>query len=287
VGSDYGGSVRLPSHCCGIVGIKPTSGRVPRTGHIFPFGGMLDAFQQIGPMARFVDDLALLLPILAGPDWIDPMIVPMPLRDPREVAVGELRVAFHTDNGILTPTPETAETIRAAASALERAGAQVEEVRPTGIEATYQIVMGLWFADGGATVRRLLREAGTEETSLPAAAATDALSAEKLDALHQRWDTLRSTMLAFLEDWDVILSPVNAAPALPHDESMGPGMTRYSYTMTYNLIGWPGAVVRGGTSPEGLPLGVQVVTRPWREDVSLAVARHLEEALEGFRPPAL
>ncbi len=68
---------------------------------------------------------------------------------------------------------------------------------------------------------------------------------------------------------------------------MGPGLTRYSYTMTYNLTGWPAAVVRGGTSPDELPIGVQVVAQPWREDVALAVAEHLEDALGGFRRPAL
>ena len=66
IGSDFGGSIRLPAHCCGIAGIKPSSGRVPRTGHIYPFGGVLDSFQQIGPLARSVDDLALLLPLLSG-----------------------------------------------------------------------------------------------------------------------------------------------------------------------------------------------------------------------------
>lgn len=287
IGSDYGGSIRLPSHCCGTAGIKPTSGRVPRTGHIFPFGGLLDSFQQIGPLARFVDDLAYLLPILSGPDGIDPMIVPVPLRDPKAVDVRALRVAFHTDNGILTPTPETAETVRAAARALEGAGAHVEETRPTGIEATYEIITGLWSADGGASTRRLLREAGTEETSLDVGGADQAYSAGERDALQHRWDSFCSSMLAFLESWDVILSPVNASPALPHGESMGPGLTRCSYTMTYNLTGWPAAVVRGGTSPDELPIGVQVIAHPWREDVALAVAGHLEDALGGFRRPAL
>ena len=96
IGSDYGGSIRLPAHCCGITGIKPTSGRVPRTGHALPFGGLLDSFQQLGPLARCVDDLNLLLPLIAGPDWIDPAIVPMPLSDPAGVELKKLRIAFHT-----------------------------------------------------------------------------------------------------------------------------------------------------------------------------------------------
>ncbi|HJS72705.1 MAG TPA: amidase, partial [Vicinamibacteria bacterium] len=100
IGSDYGGSIRLPCHFCGVAGIKPTMGRVPRTGHIYPFGGLLDSAQQIGPIARSVDDIALLLPILSGPDGIDPAIVPMPLSSPSTVALSGLKVAFHTDNGI-------------------------------------------------------------------------------------------------------------------------------------------------------------------------------------------
>lgn len=99
MGSDTGGSVRLPAHFCGIAGIKPTSGRVPRTGHIVPFGmGALDSLTQIGPMARYVEDLALALPIISGPDWRDPAIVPMPLGDPGAIDLKSLRVAVHTCN---------------------------------------------------------------------------------------------------------------------------------------------------------------------------------------------
>ena len=113
IGSDYGGSIRLPAHFNGIAGIKPTHGRVPRTGHIFPFGGTHDWFQQIGPFGRYVDDLVLLLPILAGPDYIDPAIVPMPLGETGGVDLDTLRVGFHVDNGIRTPTLETQAIVRA------------------------------------------------------------------------------------------------------------------------------------------------------------------------------
>ncbi|MBI3327509.1 MAG: amidase, partial [Nitrospinae bacterium] len=113
IGSDTGGSIRLPAHFCGIAGIKPTSGRVPRTGHVVPFGmGAVDALTQNGPMARYVEDLALTLPIIAGDDWRDPAIVPMPLGDPNAINVKGLRVAMHTDNGVMAPTPETAVAVR-------------------------------------------------------------------------------------------------------------------------------------------------------------------------------
>ena len=93
-------------------------------------------------------------------------------------------------------------------------------------------------------------------------------------------------MLSFLKDYDVILCPVNAFPALPHG-SVGENLQAFSYTMTYNLTGWPDAVVRGGASSEGLPIGVQIVAHPWREYVALAVAQHLETALGGWQRPPL
>ena len=134
IGSDYGGSIRLPAHFNGIAGIKPTHGRVPRTGHIFPYGGTHDSFQQIGPFGRYVDDLVLLLPILAGPDNVDPAIVPMPLGDPADVDVRALRVGFHVDNGIRTPTPETQAVVRAAAATMEALGA------PGGVFVTVTVL---------------------------------------------------------------------------------------------------------------------------------------------------
>ena len=282
IGSDYGGSIRLPAHFNGIAGIKPTHGRVPRTGHIFPFGGTHDAFQQIGPFGRYVDDLVLLLPILAGPDNIDPAIVPMPLGAPGDVELSTLRVGFHVDNGISTPTAETQAVVREAAAALADVGARVDESRPEGIEESFNIGFGVFGADGRAAVRRLLRGAGTTEASIATEGA--GVPADELDALLTAWYDMRSRMHGYLEDHDVILCPVNAGPAVRHG---GTNLPDYSYTMTYNATGWPGVVVRGGTSPEGLPIGVQVVAAPAREDVALAVAAHLEEALGGFQPPPM
>jgi amidase len=287
IGSDYGGSIRLPAHCTGIAGIKPTSGRVPRTGHAFPFGGLLDAFQQLGPMAQHVTDLSLLLPIVAGPDWIDPYVVPMPLGDPAAVKLRDLRVAFHTDNGIQSPTPAISKVVTAAASVLSDAGARVEETRPTGIESSYDVMMNAWNRCDAPLVKQLLRGAGTsrEETTLRWVFEIPAATDEQIVDAVTRTDRCRSQMLSFMEDFDVILCPVNAVPAMAHRSEDGEDLRPFSYTMTYNLTGWPGAVVRGGTSPEGLPIGVQIVARPWREDVALAVARLLERELGGFQAP--
>lgn len=287
VGSDYGGSIRLPAHFCGIAGIKPSAGRVPRTGHVYPFGGIQDSFQQVGPLARYVDDLTLILSVIAGTDWVDPGVVPLPWRSPEAVDLRALRIAFHTDNGIMTPTPETVQTIQAAAKALSDGGVSVEEARPPGIEQTFEL-LPIYFWDGGAAVRRLLREAGTSEHTLRAFTDSKPLSADALDALIAKWYAFQSRMLGFLEDFEVILSPVNAFPAMPHERvNTAEVSPAFSYTFTYNFTGWPAAVVRGGTSPEGLPIGVQIVSRPAREDVALAVAKYLETTLGGYQPPTI
>ncbi len=283
IGSDYGGSIRLPAHYSGITGIKPTHGRVPRTGHIFPFGGTHDSFQQIGPLARHVEDLFLILEIIAGPDNVDPAIVPMPLGDPTQIDLASLRVGFHTNDGISTPTPETQAVVRAAASAMENAGARVDESRPECIERSFEVGVQVWSANGEATTRRLLREAKTTEFSIDVTGGP-ALDAEALDRLMADWFAVRSEMSGYFENHDVILCPVNAKPAELHGTTLLPD---FSYTVSYNVTGWPAAVVRGGTSPEGLPIAVQIVASPAREDIVLAVAAHLESALGGFQPPSL
>jgi amidase len=287
IGSDTRGSIRLPAHFNGIAGIKPTSGRVPRTGHIVPWGlGAVDALTQLGPLARYVEDLVLTLPIIAGVDWSDPAIVPMPLGDPQAVPLKGLRVALYTHNGILAATPDTVATIHQAATALTEAGALVHEDRPALLERAAELCNTLSAADGQAWVRRLLQWAGTTvihprlqrrlEEATP-------LSVDAFTALLEEVDWLRSAMLAFLQPYDMILCPVCAFPAPPH----GTTLSLISYTDVYNLTGWPGAVVRGGTSSEGLPIGVQIVAQPWREDVALAVGQCLEAALGGWQRPPL
>jgi len=292
MGSDTGGSIRLPAHFSGIAGIKPTSGRVPRTGHIVPFGmGAVDSLTQIGPMARYVEDLYPLLRVISGPDWRDPAMVPMPLGDPIQVGLGTLRIAVHTDNGIMAPTAETAEAVEAAAAAMADAGAHVEMEAPGPLDRTYELARRLFSADGRAGIERRLEAAGTTEVHEWLSERVDdsePIPVREYTALLEEVDRFRSEMLGFMEQFDVIVCPTCSFPAPPHGRTLDEDMRiGFSYTSTYNLTGWPGAVVRGGTSPEGLPIGVQVVARPWREDVALAVARHLQSALGGWKAPSL
>ncbi|MGD0223830.1 MAG: amidase [Terriglobia bacterium] len=291
LGSDAGGSVRFPAHCTGIASIKPTSGRVPRTGHFPGPGGLLDALWQIGSLARYVEDLALVLPVISGVDEQDPAIVPMSLGDPRAIDLGRLRVAFHTDNGIVAASVDIGEVVKKAAVVLAEAGVTVEELRPPAIEQTYEIYLGLFTADGGAGIESLLKEVGTCRVHPLMQRVLElqhqgAKSVAELGAVVGRWDALRREMLSFISNYDVLLCPVCSFAGMAHGSTYD-RLSSFSYTMTSNLTGWPAAVVRGGTTQEGLPLGVQIVARPWREDVALGVAQFLQEALGGWQRPPL
>ncbi|MBN1579474.1 MAG: amidase [Anaerolineae bacterium] len=291
IGSDTGGSIRVPAHFNGIAGIRPTSGRVPRTGHMPPPGGAMEALTQLGPLARTVQDLIVILPIIAGIDWRDPAIVPIALSDPGEVDLAGLSVAFHTDNGIATPVPEIRATVEAAARALDGAGLAVVRARPPGIEQAAPLWSEWITADGGAGIRALLQMCGTDEPHpwtqrLIDHARAGQITVAEFGGLLARLDMFRSQMLSFIQQHDLILCPVSAHPALPHGAAVE-NVLYFSYTFTYNLTGWPAVVVPVGATAEGLPIGVQVVARPWREDVALKVAQFLENTFGGWRRPPL
>ena len=291
IGSDTGGSIRAPAHVTGIAGIKPNSGRVPRTGHVIDYTmGPIDSYTQNGPMARYVEDLSLILPIISGPDWIDPAIVAMPLGDPTDVNLSGLRVAFHTDSpGFEPPDQDTRDTLQAAVNALTVTVASIEEDIPQPLSRVPDLNDRTSEGDGGAGTRRLLDKIGATDISPRLTKWLDEaklIPTEEFTKALEDLDQYRSDMLQFMRDYDVIISPTTAQPAQPHGEySKEEGYA--IYTHPYNLTGWPATVVRCGALSEGLPIGVQVVARPWREDVSLAVAAFLETALGGWQKPPI
>ncbi len=290
LGTDTGGSIRVPAGFCGIAGLKPSSGRVPRTGHIIHhLLGATESLTTVGPLARYVEDLALVLPIIAGPDWIDPAIVPMPIDDPTNVDLSGVRVASFADIGTVSPTAEVEATVDAAANALKDAGVTVTEDRPAPLAERDELRM--LTADGGAGIQRLLDAAGTTQPHPRIermAATAEALEVGDYTAMLESVDAFRSEMLSFMENYDALLCPVRPFPALPHGESMSREMSPSgSYTSAFNTTGWPGAVVRAGTSPEGMPIGVQLITRPWTEAVALALAQVVETALGGWQKPPI
>jgi len=282
LGSDAAGSVRLPAHYCGISSLKPTSGRLSRAGHVPSSGGWLEMVWQIGPMARHVEDLWTMMPILLGPDSRDRTVLPMPYGDPEQVNLSDLRIAFFTDNGIVPPDADTDTAVRHAVTRLAPEVMSVEERRPEGIEESYDLEMKMIGPDGGDGLRRYLEQIGSVKTHplLDGWIAKLEPYRTGIDGFAAYWaslDLFRERMFAFFAGYDAILSPVAGQPAILHGTSLEDTVFRgFSYTMTHNLTGWPAAVVRCGTSKEGLPIGVQIAAHPWREDVALTLARAIE-----------
>jgi len=260
---------------------------VSKSGHAISYRGILESWTQVGPMARFVEDLVLVLPLVSGVDGRDPHAAPAPLLDPGRVDVRGLRVVLFTDNPLRTPTPETVSTVEAAAAALRTAGARVDRQKPPGLDDATELWHKIVFADGGAWLRRLLQAAGTPGTgSLGEIPSNQEVPAGQLTHLVEQLDEVRSQLLRFMQGVDLILCPVMAMPAVHHGGSAKPGYAD-GYNEPHNITGWPVAVVRAGASPEGLPIGVQLVAQPWREDVALAAARVVEAASGGWKAPPL
>jgi amidase len=269
LGSDSGGSIRYPAHCCGIAGLKPTNGRVPLTGHFPRINPLADPRTQIGPMARRVEDLALVLPIIGGPDYRDASVIPVPLEDWTRVNVADLTIAMYMEFPDASPTAGTVATVGAAAAALRDAGADVEGATPPRIEEAFEITRAYWRRPESHSWREW--ETTQEHTLTP----------DEIERSIFAWDRLRRDFLNFMRRFDAIICPTAASPA-----GIGPASeTDFIYTLPFSLTGYPCISVRAGTSAEGLPIGVQVVARPWRDDVALAVASEIEARLGGWQPP--
>jgi len=289
VGGDLGGSIRVPSHCTGIAGLKPTLGRIPLTGYFPGPFGVVTLLATAGPMARTVKDLALTYPLLCGPDSEDANVADAIVRAPGEVDLSTLRIAYHKDNGVFPPTFETAATVQKAAEAMQGVAASVEEARPDGLDESFEIMLGLLGADGGAGFELLTAMCETKERSpflniLLEALQPMTLTSAQFGGLLVRRDMYRARVARFFTCHDVILCPAAAFPAQPHGEAVA-RVNAFSYTMAHNVSGCPGVVVRCGTSQEGLPIGVQVVADRWQEHVALRVAAHLEEVFGGWQKP--
>ncbi len=293
LGSDTGGSIREPAHLCGVAGIKPTSGRAPRTGHIIPYAiGVLDSLTQIGPIARYVEDLELALNLICGPDGLDPSVVPMPLPASAEVELGDLRIAYYTENGIVPLDKEIDRVIQDTVTTLDQQGLKIEQNTLPNMPRMADLLSQLRIAATGAAARKLLKKYGTtqpgpdldryfENSNLSTTATVNTSLLESIDEV-------RSDALVFMQDYDAIICPPSHALARPHGASVADNYEKWSYITLQNLLGWPAAVVRAGTSGSGkLPIGVQIVASPWREDIVLALAKIIEAQMGGYQPPEI
>jgi Asp-tRNA(Asn)/Glu-tRNA(Gln) amidotransferase A subunit family amidase len=304
VGSDGGGSIREPAHFCGICGLKPTPGRVPSTGHFPKSGGPFALLGVVGPMARTIEDVRTLFEAMTGWDDGDPWAAPVPLREIDETALGDVNVGFFEDDGRTPVTEETREAVRHAALLLMTRGFHVDAFRPDGLEEARQWWWELFGTAGGMILGPMLLESalrGRESEVSPILREfrgwTNAEPGHSGDSLLAAWlgrDAVREKILLQMRKFPVLICPTAAIPAFRHGERewQVEGKTvkyldAWSYCEWFNLVGFPAVVVPMGYSKDGLPIGVQIVGRPWEEELVLAVAAKLEEERGSWQAPPL
>src|SRR6267378_280537 len=290
VGSDGGGSIRVPAHFCGICGLKPTPGRIPATGHFPPGAGAFSWIGVVGPMARTIADVRLLFEVMAGPDPGDALSSPVPTRSYNQVDSRSLRVGILESPALGTATPETHAAVQRAAKLLADQGFTVEPFPLDGLDRALE----LWWFFFGPVIGLLLSKAvaGKEDQISPMlreylAQATPGrpITLDSfIEACAER-DLLRARILRQMQEVPILLSPVSSGPAFLHGSGNYLPGTGYLDTMRYsqwlNLTGFSGASVPLGLSNEGLPIGVQIIGRPFEDELVLSVA----EAMERTRGP--
>jgi Asp-tRNA(Asn)/Glu-tRNA(Gln) amidotransferase A subunit family amidase len=298
VGSDGGGSIRVPAHYCGICGLKPTPGRVPSTGHFPPGAGLLNWLGVVGPMARTVADVRALFEVMAGPDPGDALSAPVPLKTGAHQNLKGLRVGLLESDALSKATPETDAAVTRAAAFLQAQGMFVEPFPLSGLDRALEI----WWFFFGSLVAYLFRptlEGHMDEISpilceyLAYAASEKPITMDEIIENCAQRDIVRADILRQLQNVPILLSAVSTKPAFRHGEGtyrVGADQC-YRETMRHsqwlNLAGFPGATVPVGLSPEGLPIGVQVIGHPHEDELVLNVAEQIEQARGPWRPPPL
>ncbi len=252
LGSDSGGSIRVPAAWCGVAGLKPSYGRVPGTGHYPEIGLHQDGRTVIGPIAPGVRQLIAALRVIAGPDGKDGACAPVPLRDPEHLDPRARKVAVVHGEGPWRPAGSTGAAVERAAGILLRRGCVVlDEPFPVHLEESLEITRDHW--------------------------ARASLSGARLERHLQAWDHFTRRANRAAASCDVILGPTVADVApLRRDLTA----EDYVFTLPWSLLGWPAVTVPVGTDPAtGLPLAVQVAARHWDDHIALAVAGWIEADL--------
>jgi Asp-tRNA(Asn)/Glu-tRNA(Gln) amidotransferase A subunit family amidase len=296
-GSDGGGSIRVPAHFCGIYGLKPTPGVIPRTGHWPPCLASAGFSALVGPMARNARDLQVLLEVTAGPDDHDPAACPAPMRSLEGEDLRGFQIGYLEDDGVRPVTGETRQAIQKAAQAFRDLGFVVE---PFVID-DFEKIRGLWSVFFGgvasALTKQMLEGHHAElhpfvEQLMPRADQARFPAFEDFLGMWVERDILRGKLLEKMGPRCALLTPVAATPAFRHGErqwtidgrAVGYPET-FSYTQIFNLLSNPAVIAPVGRSAEGLPIGVQIVGRHFEDALIVEIARRLGEALGEWRRP--
>lgn len=301
IGSDLSGSIRVPAHFCGIVGLKPTSGRVPMDGHLPPATGPFTVGAVVGPMARTVADVRLLFGVIADPTQFE---LSRHSLGSEKFSAGSslsslegLNIAWHVNDGVAPVTEETSRAVKAVAAVLSGAGAETIESVPPGASEGSRLWIELFSEASIDQLREFYGgredEAGPAVNSLLAATRESPAGAmETLAAAMNERERRRGELLQWMERTSVIIAPVGSTTAFVHGtrrvDVNGQAISvfrAFSYCQTYNVFGLPSVSVPAARSLEGLPLGVQIIGRPYEEEVVLSVAAIVERELGGWQMP--
>jgi fatty acid amide hydrolase 2 len=303
LGSDIGGSIRIPAFCCGVFGHKPSRGLVPGTGSWPPVDDGTRPLFTHGPLARSAEDLMPLLRVLAGPDGIDPLVGDVALGDPAEVSLAGLPVVLIDEGWPFVASDDLLRAREQAAGALAAVGALVQRRRMPALRRAVESYVTTLARSSGTAARDVLFEAGA--TALhwramlrrggPHTVATRLLLiAERAQArVPHRWaerlisagQSIADELTAAIGD-GVLLEPPLATTAPRHGRTVGRPWW-LAHVVPFNLAGLPVTQTPLGLDRDGLPLGVQVVAGPGRDHVCIAVALELERVFGGWVPPAL
>jgi len=308
IGTDIGGSIRVPAHYCGIFGHKPTYGLLPNYGDPATSSAAGTDIAALGPLARSSSDLAVALDILAGPDPDETaMTITLPM--PRFTSLKELRVAVWAEQPGQVTDHETTAKLLELASALEREGVTVSRTARPAFDPTdaYHLYLQLLDAGwSGSSSEQVIANKRKRAAALPAGArSADDIMVRMVDVTHRAWLGLnekrfqwRRAWSAFFREWDVLLCPVIATAALPHrqdGETWDRRITIDGSQIAYNdMLFWPGltcgyhlpgTVAPMGSTKAGLPLGVQIAGPIYGDRSTIEAASLLEQAWMGFKPP--
>ena len=296
IGTDIGGSIRVPSSFCGVYGHKPSFGIIPTYGYLdnpTSHRNVAD-INVFGPIARCVDDLELLLGLLAGPSPDDAPGWRLDLPAPRAIELGSFRVAAWLDDDFAPVDPAVRDVMSAAVDALEHAGARIDHDRRPDIDPRRAAREGLTLISAATAI------SDSDDENSAASAGGRGLDHRDWDVLHRRRGETRQRWSEFFADVDVLLCPVTVVPPFRHVHA--PEGPNWAYATLADhgdrhysdLIGWsaligsaylPVTVPPIGRTSDGLPVGIQVVAPYLHDHTSLAFARCMAEVLGGYEPP--
>ncbi|MGC1398359.1 MAG: amidase [Candidatus Binatus sp.] len=298
MGSDYRGSIRVPAHFCGIVGLKPTWGTIPGNGHMAPSIAApppIAHMATIGPMARYVDDLTLAYNIVKGQHHSAPYTVPTADAHPENVDLKKVRCAIFTDACNVPVTSDIRAAIDRAGRELQKMGIVVEAVKPP-VDDGERLWWAYQSADGGQLALEELGEAVklSRERLRSVMVAGEAKSAAEFFKIAIERDAWRVQLAEFMERYPIILGPTFCVTAFKHGATeVEINGNKYPHFLAGwpvawgNCAGLPGVVVPCGKDREGLPIGLQINGRAFGEETVLAVAKAAETALGGYQKPPM